>query len=128
MKWIAKLVTAAQAVLLAQLGATRGADASPPHDLTEADQWQAAVAAGTPDALQQYLSQYPRGERMGEAFELIVLSEIEAANSAPAVAAGDIQLSEARRDQPERLEHDFDVSPTTNTQDPSGGGGSLGPY
>lgn len=128
MKWIAKLVTAAQAVLLAQAGATRAADAAPPADLTEADRWHAAIAAGTPDALQQYLSQYPRGERVGEAFELIVLSEIEAAKSATAVAAGDIQLSEARRDQPERLEHDFDVGPATNTLDQSGPGGSLGPY
>jgi hypothetical protein len=128
MKWIAKLVTAAQAVLLAQVGAARAADAAPPPDFSEADQWQAAVAAGTPEALQQYLSQYPRGERMGEAFELIVLSEIEAANSAAVVAAGDIQLSEARRDEPERLEHDFDVSPTTNTLDQSGDGESLGPY
>ena len=126
MKWIAKLVTAAQAVLLAQVGAVRAADAAPPPGLSDDDQWQAAVAAGTPDALQQYLSQYPRGERMGEAFELIVLSEIEAATSA--VAAGDIQLSEARRDQPERLEHDFDITPTTNTQDQSGAGESLGPY
>jgi hypothetical protein len=128
MKWIAKLVTAAQAVLLAQVGAARAADAAPSPDFNEADQWQAAVAAGTPEALQQYLSQYPRGERMGEAFELIVLSEIEAANSAPVIAAGDIQLSEARRDEPERLEHDFDVSPTTNTLDQSGDGESLGPY
>lgn len=128
MKWIAKLVTAAQAVLLAQVGATRAADAAPPPDLTEADRWQAAVAAGTPDALQQYLSQYPRGERMGEAFELIVQGEIEVAKSTLAAAAGDIQLSEARRDQPERIEHDFDVSPATNTLDQNGAGGSLGPY
>jgi len=128
MRWIAKLVTAAQAVLLAHSGAARAGDAATPPDFTETDRWQAAVAAGTPDALQQYLSQYPRGERMGEAFELIVLGEIEAAKSVSQGAAGDIQLSEARRDQLEMLEHDFDVGPAQRNQEQNGEGGSLGPY
>ena len=128
MRWIAKLVTAAQAVLLAHSGAARAGDAGVPPDLAEADQWQAAVAAGTPEALQRYLSQFPRGERMGEAFELIVLSEIEAASAAAQGAAGHVQLSEGLGDSMEMLEHDFDVGPAQSNDEQNGEGESLGPY
>lgn len=109
MKWIAKIVTAAQAVLLAQFGAAKPGEAAMPSDVTEAATWAAAVTAGTPDALQQFISQFPDGERLGEAFELIVLSEIAAAKSASPGAAPGVQLSEARSERPEVLEHDFDL-------------------
>lgn len=112
MKWIAKFVTAAQALLLAQFGAAKPGEAAMPSDVTEATKWAAAVSAGTPDALQQFISQFPDGERLGEAFELIVLSEIEAAKSASPVAVTGVQLSEARNERPEVLEHDFDLGVT----------------
>ena len=127
MKWIAKLVTAAQAVLLAHLGTARADEVAPP-DFTEADRWQAAIAAGTPDALQQYISQHPHGDHLGDAFELIVLNEIEAAKFVPQGGVGDVQLSEARRDQLEMLEHDFDVGPAQSNEEQNGEGESLGPY
>lgn len=127
MKWIAKIVTAAQAVLLAQFGAARAADAPPTLDFTEAAEWQAAVSAGTPEALQRYLSHNSTGERRSEAFELIVLSEIEAATPPAHGAPAEVQLSEARRDQMEMLEHDFEPGPA-KTDDAEGDGGRLGPY
>lgn len=128
MKWIAKLVTAAQAVLLAQLGAAKPGDAATPSHFTEAAEWDAAISAGTPEALQQFISHYPHGVRLGDAFELIVQSEIEAAMSRPEAAATGIQLSEARREGVELLEQDFDVGPAPKDDDSNEDGGPLGPY
>lgn len=124
MNRIAKLLTAVQALLLAPLGAVKSADAARPDTFTEAAQWQAAISSGTPEALQQYISQFPQGERLGDAFELIVEGEIEAAKSD---TGGSVQLSEARRDRPEVLEHDFDRGSLRPNQDPNQDGG-LNPY
>ena len=127
MKWIAKLMTAAQAVLLAHLGAAKPGDAATPPEPTEATEWQAAIATGTPEALQQFIKQHPRDSRLGEAFELIVLSEIAAAEALADAAAGEVQLSEARQ-EPEMLEHNFDLGLGKKDQDQGGGSGRLGPY
>ncbi len=105
MKRIAKFVTALQALLLAPLGAAKPSDAATPSDFTEPAAWEAAVSTGTPDALQQFISHFPHGERLGEAFGLIVHAELEAAKTDADRAATDLQLSEAR---PEVLEQDFD--------------------
>ncbi len=105
MKRIAKFVTAIQALLLAPLGVATPSDAATPSDFTETSAWDAAVSSGTPEALQQFISHYPQGERLGEAFELIVRAEVEAAKSDAHRAATDLQLSEARS---EILEQNFD--------------------
>ena len=123
MNRIAKLLTAVQALLLAPLGAAKAADVARPDDFNEATQWQAAISSGTPEALQRYISQFPQGERLGEAFELIVEGEIEAAKSEPAV-----QLAEARRDALEVLEHDFDLGTIRPEQDPAQTERGLAPY
>ena len=123
MNRIAKFLTAVQALLLAPLGAAKSADAATPDSFTEAAQWQAAISSGTPEALQHYISQFPQGERLGEAFELIVEGEIEAAKSA---ADSAVQLSEARRD-PEVIEHDFDRGALRPGLDPNQDSG-LNPY
>jgi hypothetical protein len=128
MNLIAKLVTAAQALLLAQLGAVKSGDAATPSDLTEATEWDAAISAGTPEAFQQYISQFPRGERLGEAFELIVLSEIETAKSLSDAAVSDIQLSEARREDLEVLERNFDLGTRKTDESQSEESDRLGPY
>lgn len=128
MKWIAKFVTAAQALLLAQVGAAKPGDAAMPSDVTEAAQWEAAISAGTPDALQQFISQFPDGERLGEAFELIVLSEIEAAKSGSAGPVTGVQVSEARSERPEVLEHDFDLGVNKNDGALDEESGGLTPY
>ena len=123
MNRFAKLLTAVQALLLAPLGAAKSADAARPDDFTETAQWQAAISSGTPEALQQFISQFPQGERLGEAFELIVEGEIEAAKSEPA-----LQLAEARRDKLEVLEHDFDRGAIRPEQDPTQTERDLAPY
>lgn len=129
MKAIAKFVTAVQALLLAPMGAAKPVDAATPGDFTEAARWEAAISSGTPEALQQYISQFPHGERLGEAFELIVEGEIEAAKSDPVGHPADVQLSEARPEGLEVLEQDFDLgrgSPQDRLDD--GGGTGLNPY
>ena len=129
MEWMAKLVTAAQALLLAQFGAAKPSDAAMAPDLAEAAKWAAAVSAGTPDALQQYISQFPHGERLSDAFDLIVQNEIESAKSSlSAGALTGVQLSEARKEQPELLERNFDLGTNKNTGTPNQGGESLTPY
>jgi len=128
MNRFAKLLTAVQALLLAPLGAAKSADAALPDDITEAAQWQAAIASGTPEALQQFISQFPQGERLGEAFELIVEGEIEAAKSDPAGSPGSLQLAAAGRDRLEVLEHDFDSGVVSQEQDPGQNERGLGPY
>ncbi len=105
MKWIAKFVTAIQALLLAPLAAATPSNAATPSDFTETSAWDAAVLSGTPEALQQFISHHPQGERLGEAFELIVHAEVEAAKSDANRAATDLQLSEAPS---EILEQNFD--------------------
>lgn len=128
MKWIAKLATAAQAVLLAQLGVARPADAAAPPQFTEAAGWQAAISSGTPEALQQFISHFPRGERTSEAFELIVVSEIATAQSLSKATAAATQLAEARRQDLEMLEHDFDLGTGKKESSPAEDSERLGPY
>lgn len=105
MNRIAKFITALQALLIAPLGAAKAGNPALPSELTEAAAWQTAHSSGTPEALQQFISNFPRGEHLSEAFALIVQSEVEAAGS-EASAAGAVQLSEAGL---EVLEHDFDL-------------------
>lgn len=123
MKRIAKFVTAIQALLLAPLGAAKPSDAATPPDFTETAAWESAVTAGTPEALQQFISHFPQGERLSDAFELIVQGEVEAAKSLAERAATDLQLSEAR---PEHLEHDFDLGAGRKNQNEDNRG--LYPY
>ena len=108
MKLIAKVITAVQALLLAPMGAAKPGEAATPAEFNEAAGWEAATSVGTPEALQQFISRFPRGERLGEAFDLIVQNEIEAAGPGSADSPINVQLSEARRDRLEVLEHDFD--------------------
>ena len=125
MKRIAKFVTAIQALLLAPLGAAKPSDATMPSDVSETAAWETAISSGTTEALQQFISYFPQGERLGDAFELIVQGEVEAAKSAADRAATDLQLSEAR---PERLEHDFDRGVMRQDKSPSEDNRGLRPY
>ena len=128
MNRIAKLLTAVQALLLAPMGVAKSADAARPDDFTEAAQWQAAISSGTPEDLQRFISQFPQGERLSEAFELIVEGEIEAAKSEPGGSLSAVQLAEARRDRLEVLEHDFDRGALRPEQDPNQDERGLAPY
>ena len=125
MKRIAKFVTAIQALLLAPLAAAKPSEAATPSEFTETAAWEAAVSAGTPEALQQFISHFPQGERLGEAFGLIVQGEVEAAKSLADRAAADLQLSEAR---PEVLEHDFDRGVGRKNEIQNEDGRGLNPY
>ena len=104
MNRIAKIVAAMQALLLAPIGAAKSADAAQSEALSEAARWHAAISSGSPEDLQRFITDFPQGERLGDAFEQIVEGEIAAAKSD---SAGAVQLAEARRD-PELLEFDFD--------------------
>lgn len=128
MKLIAKFVTAIQALLLAPLGAAKPGDAATLAEFTETAAWEAAVSTGTPEALQQFISHFPQGERLGEAFGLIVQSEIEAAKSVSEGTVADLQLAEARRDPPEVLEQDFDRGTGQKNENLNEDSRGLNPY
>jgi len=125
MKRIAKFMTAIQALLLAPLGTATPSDAATPSDFTETSAWEAAVSSGTPEALQQFISHFPQGERLGDAFELIVHAEVEAAKSDADRAATDLQLSEAR---PEVLERNFDLGAGRKIESLNEDSRGLNPY
>jgi hypothetical protein len=125
MKRIAKFITAIQALLLAPLGAVKPSHAATPSDLTETAAWEAAVSTGSPEALQQFISHFPQGERLSEAFGLIVQVEVEAAKSATGRAATDLQLSEAR---PEILERNFDRGVGRKYENQNEDNRGLNPY
>ena len=104
MNRIAKFITALQALLIAPLGAAKAGDPVAPSEHTEAAAWQTALSSGTPEALQQFITHFPQGEHLSEAFALIVQSEVETAGS-EAGAARAVQLAEAGL---EVLEREFD--------------------
>lgn len=124
MNRVAKIITALQALLLAPLGAAKASEAPPPADLTESAAWQAAVLDGTPEALQRFITHFPEGDRMGDAFGLIVQSEVETAKSA-VQAAGAVQLSEAGL---EVLEQNFDLGTGRKLEDQNQDDRGLTPY
>ena len=125
MKRLAKFITAVQALLLAPLGAAKAGDAATPSDFTETAAWEAALTTGTPEALQQFIAHFPQGERLGEAFGLIVQGEVAAAQSDVDRVATDLQLSEALL---EVLEHDFDRGVIRKDQNPNEDNRGLNPY
>ena len=124
MNRVAKVITALQALLIAPLGAAKAGDAPIPSKYTEAAAWQAALSSGTPEALQQFISRFPQGDHLGDAFGLIVQSEVETARS-DASAAGAVQLSEAGL---EVLEHDFDQGVGRTLEDQNQDIRGLNPY
>lgn len=118
MKRLAKFITALQALLLAPLGAAKAGDVATPSDFTETAAWEAALSTGTPEALQQFIAHYPQGERLGDAFGLIVQGEVDR-------AATDLQLSEAPQ---EVLEHEFDRGVIGKNLNPNEDNRGLTPY
>jgi len=125
MKRLAKFITALQALLLAPLGAAKAGDVATPSDFAETSAWEAARSTGTPEALQQFIAHYPQGERLGDAFGLIVQGEVAAAQSDVHRAATDLQLSEALQ---EVLERDFDPGAGPKQENLSDDGRGLTPY
>ena len=127
MKLVAKVLTAMQALLLAPMGAAKANDAMTPGDANESAGWEAAMSEGTPEALQHFISRFPQGEHRGEAFELLVASEIESAVRSRQSLTG-VQLAEARNERLEKLEQNFDrkqLNRDLNSDDESKG---LTPY
>ena len=125
MKWIAKYMTAMQALLLLSLGISKPSSAAIPSDPAEGSEWAAAVSAGTPEALQRFISQFPRSERLGDALDLIIQQEI-AARSVLVDTGTEVQL--AQRGPPEVLEHELDPGTGKDIQDLLDDGGALAPY
>lgn len=123
MNRVAKFITALQALLIAPLGAAGAGDAPTPSELSEAAAWQAALSSGTPEALQQFISHFPQGDHLSEAFGLIVQGELEAARSDAGAAA--VQLSEAGL---EVLEHDFDLGADRKLDNQNENTRGLTPY
>lgn len=125
MKWIAKCMTSVQAMLLLPLGISNPSDAAITSDFTEGSEWKAAVSAGTPEALQRFISQFPRSEQLGDALDLIIQQEI-AARSALVDTRTEVQL--AGHGPSEVLERDFDPGTAKDNPDSLDDGGRLGLY
>lgn len=125
MNRVAKFITALQALLIAPLGAAGAGDAPTPSELSEAAAWQAALSSGTPEALQRFISRFPQGDHLNDAFGLIVESEVQAANSDAASRATAVQLSEAGL---EVLERDFDLGVGRTLENQNEDNRGLTPY
>lgn len=125
MNRVAKFITALQALLIAPLGAAGAGDAPTPSEPSEAAAWQAALSSGTPEALQRFISRFPQGDHLNDAFGLIVESEVQAANSDAASRATAVQLSEAGL---EVLERDFDLGVGRTLENQNEDNRGLTPY
>lgn len=124
MNRVAKIAAALQALLIAPLGAAKADVAATPTERTEAAAWQAALSSGSPEALQQFISRFPNGNHLGEAFGLIVQSEVETAG-AEAIAARAVQLADAGL---EVLEREFEPGAVQTPSPQNESDRGLAPY
>ena len=76
MNRLATLLVGLRALLLATL---TGAPAAQGQELPSADDaaWAAAIEAGTADACQQYLEEFPAGRHAEEAFRCLIEGQLE---------------------------------------------------
>ncbi len=100
LKW-ARMV---QGILLVSVGIFKPGIAVTQPDTTETLAWENAIYASTPDAMQQFISQFPQSDRLGDAFDLLVQGEIEMTRSVGGSAVRDVQLAQADFSAPEQLE------------------------
>lgn len=71
MRWMATVYASFKALMIATLAGQSGSAEA--QDLTPDDRaWETVKAAGTPEACQQYLSDYPTGVHAEEAFRCLV--------------------------------------------------------
>jgi hypothetical protein len=80
MRWLTAVYASLKAVMIATLAVPGGGQAQSADDSA----WEAARAAGTPEACQQYLTDYPTGAHASEAFECVVANSAPPSPAAPA--------------------------------------------
>lgn len=75
MRWLSAVYASLKAAMIATLATPIGGQAQTADDTA----WEAARAAGTPEACQQYLSDFPTGAHAAEAFQCVVAKNPPAA-------------------------------------------------
>lgn len=89
MRWMAMTYGSLKALMIALI-AGQSANAIA-QDVTPDDRaWQAAIAAGTPEAFQRYLSEFPTGLHAEEAFRGLVEGSVPAGSADLQEASVDI--------------------------------------
>lgn len=90
MRWMSKTVMSIKALMVAiiagQGGSAEAQTATGPDDRA----WEAVVAAGTAEACQQYLSDFPTGAHAEEAFRCLVEGVVPAGAISSQPVAADI--------------------------------------
>jgi hypothetical protein len=95
MGWIFKPISILRALLLFPLAVFR-----PPED----EAWTQSLSVGTPQALQEFISQYPHSSKVESAFDLMVNFQVETARAGAWRNALEAQVAQ----DPEMLELEFD--------------------
>jgi hypothetical protein len=80
MRWLSAACASLKALVIAAILAPAGGQARTADDAA----WDAAETAGTAEACQQYLSEFPTGAHADKAFQCVVANAAPAAPQAPA--------------------------------------------
>lgn len=76
MRWIAALYSSLRTLMIATFASSGVAQAQQPADADDRA-WEAAQSAGTTDAFQRYLEQYPIGRHAEDAFRSLIEERTE---------------------------------------------------
>ena len=90
-----KFVSVMQALLFLPLAISKPGDAAPSPDSPEHAAWGESVLIGTPVAFQQFISRFPQSDRVEDAFDLIIDSQVVAAQALARRGALDVQLAQS---------------------------------
>jgi hypothetical protein len=104
MGWIFKPFSILRALLLLPLAVFKPGDVAPAPVNPEDEAWTQSLSVGTPQALQEFISQYPHSSKVESAFDLMVNFQVETARARAWRNALEAQVAQ----DPEMLESDFD--------------------
>jgi hypothetical protein len=90
-----KCISVVQALLLLPFAISKPGDAAPSPDSPEKAAWEESVLIGTPVAFQQFISRFPQGDRIDDAFDMIIDSQVVAAQALARRGALDVQLAQS---------------------------------
>ena len=105
MRWIFAPISILKALLLLPLAVSRPGDVASASDNLEDEAWTQSISVGTPQALQDFISQYPHSSKVETAFDLMVDFQVETARARSLHNAIEVQVAQDL----EMLELDFDT-------------------
>ena len=90
MRWMATVYASVRALMIAALAGQAGVVHAQQGSPADEAAWETVTSQGTPEAAQQYLSEFPTGVHAEEAFRLLVEGQLPTNRNVGTAAAVDI--------------------------------------